>query len=90
MVEDLARYSSTTVAQVSADKDLMGGTSTSFQGTLEGDQNSLDISRVASEALINVEPGKIGAEKAPGVVAAALTKHFASKGVKIGEAEKKL
>ena len=89
MVEDLARYSSTTVAQVSADKDLMGGTSTSFQGTLEGDQNSLDISRVASEALINVEPGKVGAEKAPGVVAAALTKHFASKGVKIGEAEKK-
>jgi hypothetical protein len=87
MVEDLARYSSTTIAQIASDKGLMEGTD--FKGNITGDRNSLEISRVASEALVNVEPGEIGAEKAPGVVAAALTRHFASKGVNIGEAEKK-
>ena len=87
MVEDLARYSSTTVAQISSDKTLMEGTD--FKGHTIGDKNSLEISRVASEALVNVEPGEIGAEKAPGVVAAALTRHFESKGVNIGETEKR-
>ena len=87
MVEDLARYSSTTISQIASDDVLMKDTQ--FGESTKGDSNALEISRVASEALVNVEPGEIGAEKAPGVVAAALTRHFKDKGVNIGEAEKK-